>query len=239
MFNVGFTAGKATDENRSDWSGNAARPIAWSAWYPTRDSAEQPTASSLTEATPFLPEPIARDAGLADDQPAFPVVLMSHGTGGTAAGLSWLAQRLAQQGHIVIGANHHGNTATEPYRAEGFLCWWERARDLTVLMDHHAAGPFSGRIDFDRIHVAGFSLGGYTALSLLGAITDISVFTDWARGKPWGNGPREFPDIGEKVPALLKENPVFRASWDRQSDSYRDSRIKAAFVFAPAPPSAA
>ena len=236
MFSVGFTAGKTEDGNRSNWSGDARRPVAWSAWYPAKDNHEQPAAGlPATEPALFIADRITRDAALADDRQACPVVLLSHGTGGTAAGLGWLARRLAQRGYVVIGVDHHGNTATEPYRAEGFLCWWERARDLTVVLDHHATGPFAGRIDPDRLYAAGFSLGGYTALCLLGAITEMPLFMDWASGKPWGNGPREFPDIGEMIPALLKENPVFRASWERQSESCLDTRIKAAFLCAPAP----
>jgi len=54
---------------------------------------------------------------------------------------------------------------------------------------------------------------------LLGAITDMTLFLDWARDKPWGNGPREFPDLGEQATSLLKTSAVFRASWNRQSSS--------------------
>ncbi|MCA1439913.1 alpha/beta hydrolase [Ensifer sp. IC4062] len=178
---------------------------------------------------------IAKEAPLAIRQEAYPVVVLSHGTGGTAAGLAWLAQRLARNGFFVIGVDHHGNTATEAYRAEGFLCWWERARDLTVLLDHHATGPFARRIDLGRVYAAGFSLGGYTVLSLLGAITEMPLFVNWASDKPWGNGPREFPNLGELIPTLLESNPVFRASWDRQSASYMDTRIKGGLLCAPAP----
>jgi hypothetical protein len=47
--------------------------------------------------------------------------ILSYGTGGSAEGMGWLGQRLACLGYICIGVNHHGNTAIEPYRAEG-LC---------------------------------------------------------------------------------------------------------------------
>jgi len=62
-------------------------------------------------------------------------VLLSHGTGGTATGMSWLPTSLAQIGYICVGVDHHGNTATEPYRAEGFICWWERALDHSLIID--------------------------------------------------------------------------------------------------------
>lgn len=86
-----------------------------------------------------------------------------------ATSLGWLAQRLAAAGYIVLGVDHHGNTASETYRAEGFLCWWERPRDLTVALDIVAeSGPFAGRLDLADITCVGFSLGGYTALSAFG-----------------------------------------------------------------------
>jgi predicted dienelactone hydrolase len=237
MFRVGFTKGKIEDRSRSHWAGDGARPLAWSAWYPTEDTAEQRAVfSEEPTQSPFLADEAIDGARLVSREETYPVVLLSHGTGGTAAGLSWLAHRLAKAGFVVIGVDHHGNTAAEPYRPEGFLCWWERARDLTVLLDHHtAAGQFAGRLDPHRIFAAGFSLGGYTILSLLGAITDITLFLDWARDKPWGNGPREFPDLGEQVAPLLDVSAVFRGSWNRQSLSYKDPRIKAALLCAPAP----
>ena len=103
--------------------------------------------------------------------------MLSHGTGGAALHLEWLARDLARRGFIAVGVNHHGDTIAEPYRAEGFLCWWERARDLTVLLDDILArGEFAERVDADRIFVVGYSLGGCTAAALLGAITQTSRF---------------------------------------------------------------
>ena len=52
-----------------------------------------------------------------------------------ALGMEWLGRRLAQRGFIALAVNHHGNTGLEVYRAEGFLCLWERARDLSALLD--------------------------------------------------------------------------------------------------------
>jgi predicted dienelactone hydrolase len=236
MFGVGFTAGKIEDRNRSNWDGDGFRPLAWSAWYPTEDTVEKAAPSEEPARSFFLTEDALCDARLPSRQEIYPVVLLSHGTGGTAAALGWLGSRLAKAGFVAIGVDHHGNTASERYRPEGFLCWWERARDLTVLLDHHIAeGKFAGRIDPDRAFAAGFSLGGYTVLSLLGAITDMTLFLDWAHDKPWGNGPREFPDLGGQVSPLQETSAVFRASWNRQSSSSKDARIKAALLCAPAP----
>ena len=66
---------------------------------------------------------------------------------------------------------HHGNTGYESNaRLEAVAVWWDRPRDLSVLIDKLLAGPrFGSRIDPRRIGVAGFSIGGYTALATVGA----------------------------------------------------------------------
>lgn len=175
------------------------------------------------------------DAALDDQTSCFPVVLLSHGTGGTAASLGWLAHGLAAAGYVVLGVDHHGNTASEPYRAEGFLCWWERPRDLTVTLDTLAGtGPFVGRLDLRRVACIGFSLGGYTALSILGAITDMRRFQTWAGPSQLGAGPREFPDLVRWIEPLMRESTAFRASWERHATSTRDARVRAAVALAPA-----
>ncbi|GLK85383.1 alpha/beta hydrolase family protein [Ancylobacter defluvii] len=241
--NVGFTEGVFADAVRPHWSGGGARPIRWSAWYPTDDAVWEAATMQAADAAgdsvlapTFRPLPLCRDARLAGRAGALPLVLLSHGTGGTVAGLGWLAHRLAARGLVVAGVDHHGNTAREAYRPEGFLCWWERAGDLTRLADHLLADPrFAGGIDAARLHVAGFSLGGHAALALLGGITEMPRFLGWAAGRPFGRGPREFPDLADRIVPLLAESPAFRASWQRQSLCFRDPRICSALVMAPAP----
>lgn len=235
MFKVGFRQGVLDDPTRRNWSDDGPRPLLWSAWYPAEPGAGEQPVFVPPDRPLFLMGDVAPDARLAD-APSFPVVLLSHGTGGTAAGLGWLARPLAQAGHVVIGVDHHGNTAREPYRAEGFLCWWERPRDLGAVLDQLALdGPFAGRLDMARVTAAGFSLGGYTVVSMLGAITSMPLFREWAITQPFGKGPREFPDLAERIDGLFETSPVFRASWQRQSASALDPRVKAALACAPAP----
>lgn len=195
------------DSRRPSWDGKGPRPVHWTLWAPS---------SAPTD---------------------LPVVLLSHGTGGSAASLSWFANGLAELGYAVLAVDHHGNTAVEDYHPAGFVCWWERMADLKVILSYHLKrGPFIRRLSPKDIHVAGFSLGGYTALGLAGAITDMSLFHKAAAAFPkLGKGPKEFPDVADEVPRLQKTSPVFAASWGRQSQDYTESRIRSVFAMAPAP----
>lgn len=230
---VGFRQGRLEDARRPNWDGNGPRPLSWVAWHPVSDdSTERELFTDLQPQAWFRIGPAARDAPLNSTRRRYPIVLLSHGTGGEALNLEWLARDLARRGFIAIGVNHHGNTSAEPYRAEGFLCWWERARDLTVLLDEIGArGEFAERLDMDRVFIAGYSLGGCTAAVLLGAITQTSRFQNSAAND--ARGPREFPDLADHLPGLLENSAAFRDSWARMSNSYRDARFKAALLLAP------
>ncbi|KAF0120119.1 MAG: dienelactone hydrolase domain-containing protein [Xanthobacteraceae bacterium] len=237
MFKVGFHDGLAVDPSRPNWSGDGPRPLRWSTWYPAVEGAAVSSFGVPPAAPLFWMGSVAPGADLSPAAPHYPVVLLSHGTGGTAATLGWLACRLAAAGFVVIGVDHHGNTASEPYRPEAFLCWWDRPLDLTAILDLLAADPrFAGRLDLDRVAAVGFSLGGYTVLSLAGAITDVQLFTDWAAEGPVPGGPREFPDIADRVAPLLKSSATFRAAWERQSEPQGDARVASVVALAPAPP---
>lgn len=236
MLKVGFDQISLHDPTRQNWMDTGLRPLPVSVWYPT-SSSTQVEAMFLPQDTPlFVMGTVAVASPLSDSLHKFPVVLLSHGTGGTAASLGWLATRLAAMGWIVIGVDHHGNTASETYRPEGFLCWWERPRDLTAAMDILSEnGRFAGRLDLNRVSAVGFSLGGYTALATAGAITDMALFQKWGEGRPQGNGPREFPDLAAYIPPLLEKSLVFKRSWNNQSISTLDTRVKSVVALAPAP----
>jgi predicted dienelactone hydrolase len=232
---VGFRQGHLKDQLRPNWDGTGPRPLSWTAWYPTSDAAVEQE-RFLGPASPpwFTIGKMAAEAPLLATPNRYPVVLLSHGTGGSALGLGWLGRRLAQRGFVAIGVNHHGNTLSEPYRAEGFLCWWERARDLTVLLDQIVQyGEFADRLDIERVFVAGYSLGGCAAAALLGAVTEHSRFQRSETSRDFARGVPEFPDLADHLPDLIERSAIFRDSWARKSVSYHDARFKAALMLAP------
>jgi predicted dienelactone hydrolase len=236
-FAAGYREGLLSDPRRTNWQGDANRPLNWSCWYPAGSQAplaEQVAGPPNTPA--FTNGLVAPDAALNDSGAPYPLVLLSHGTGGSALSLGWLGAGLARHGFVVLGVNHHGNTAREPYLPEGFICWWERMRDLSFLLDWIEVGNlFRGRIDPARTYAAGMSLGGYTVLGLAGAITSLDRFQAWAKGKPGADGPREFPNIAGQFEQLMKTSEPFRMSLERQGNNYLDDRVKAVLALCPAP----
>jgi predicted dienelactone hydrolase len=165
--------------------------------------------------------------------------VLSHGTGGNAAGMGWLGTALAAHGYVVAAVNHPGNTlgntGIEDYTVQGFSLWWLRARDLNVVIDGMLADPtFGPRIDRGRIAAAGFSLGGYTMIALAGGITDLGrLQTICGSGPETCRGPREFPDLPRQRAELAERDAAFRAALDAAGASQRDPRVRAIFAMAP------
>lgn len=233
MAMCGYRTGLVRDASRPNWQNDAERPIAWSAWYPTEDDpcVERPSGQFFE-----LGEVIWNAALVTKKR--LPVMLLSQGTGGTAESIGWLARALACEGYVVLGANHHGNTGLEPYLAEGFLCWWERAADLSVLLSSIGKTEFfANRLNVDQVSAVGFSLGGYTVMALSGARTSLGEFDAWRRASNvTEGGPKEFPDAADSIVALTETSEAFRQSWARHGDDFTDNRLKSVVAIAPAPP---
>jgi predicted dienelactone hydrolase len=153
---------------------------------------------------------------------------MSHGSGGTAADLVWIAQALAGRGFLVAAVEHHGNNLIDEPLLEGFSFWWERAADLSLALDHLAATERIGAAT-----VLGYSLGGFTAAALLGARVDPNRYRRLRAGEPVLPIPPERPDIGAELAELDR---IYGAKTLRQRAlaDYRDSRFTAAVLLAPA-----
>jgi predicted dienelactone hydrolase len=142
------------------------------------------------------------------------------------------------RGYIAAAVNHPGNNAMEGFTVAGFSLWWERARDLSAVIDGMLADPtFTTRIDTERIGAAGFSLGGYTMIEITGGITSLAHFREFC-ASPDADGscqaPPEFGDLRAKVKVLADSNEAFRAALADDSRCYREKRVRAVFAMAPA-----
>lgn len=133
-------------------------------WYPATEGGD---AVLIADGPVFRGSP-AR-AGAVPAPGRHPLILLSHGLGGNAAALGWIAGALAVRGAIVAAPNHPGSTTGDSVPGATIEVW-HRPRDLSaVLTALTQADPLSGHIDPARVGVMGFSLGGYTALAVAGA----------------------------------------------------------------------
>ncbi|WP_416977105.1 alpha/beta hydrolase family protein [Streptomyces sp. T028] len=114
-----------------------------------------------------------------------PVVLLSHGQGysnhlSSLNGYAPLANFWAAHGFAVIQPTHLSSRSLtlDPDTPGAPMFWRSRAEDMSLILDRlddiEAAVPqLAGRLDRDRVAVAGHSMGGHTASLLLGArLTD-------------------------------------------------------------------
>ena len=109
-----------------------------------------------------------------------PLVVLTHGTGGSAQSLGWLATGLARRGALVVAADHPGSSGGDPERA-GMMQVWTQPADVRHMIDTLLASPWATRVDRARIASVGFSLGGATAMLLAGGRLDFERFPQFCR----------------------------------------------------------
>ena len=104
-----------------------------------------------------------------------PLVVISHGHGGSYLGHHDLAEILADAGFVVAAINHPGDTFSDMSHAADMSEFVERPTDIKRLIDYMLAdAPDAARIDTARIGFFGFSRGGYTGLVLAGGNPDFA-----------------------------------------------------------------
>jgi predicted dienelactone hydrolase len=223
------------DLTRKSWVDSTKhRPLVTTIWYPAKKGTiEYPTNVSI-----FQTGLSAHGAEISNDKSRYPLILLSHGTGGSSASVAWLGKALAEQGYIVAVVNHHGNTAAEKkILLQGFTIWWERPVDISAVIDLLLCDRYFGpKIDKSNIGVAGFSLGGYTALACIGARLEIEKWRDYAKNNPndpISHLPPESPYSKKDLDSYLTTNADFLRSLHNANSSFLDKRIKAAYVIAP------
>ena len=233
-FKIGMTFRRFSPREPYNWRGAQAHSLNTVVWYPADPTvSEKPV--NVPGLTIFDLGNAAQDAQVAPNPARFPLIVISHGTGGSGLSMAWLGEALARHGYIAAAVNHPGNNGAEPYTVEGFSIWWERARDLSeVISGMLADANIGAHVDPKRIGAAGFSLGGYTMIEIAGGITDAAGFLrfcDSAQRDALCTSPPEFPTLVEDFRKLIREHPdVLRPA----GGSYRDPRIRSVFAMAPA-----
>lgn len=234
LVGVGANRISTVDTTRADWANAGPRPLATTVWYQTPDNSVE----SEWNVGVFHFGRNALNAPFSDTQKR-PLIILSHGTGGSAAQLSWLAERLVGAGFLVAGVNHHGNTAAEETSwPHGFVLPAERARDISVLIDQLLGDEvIAPHIDTNRIGAAGFSIGGYSALASAGA--HLKVVDRQSRCENDSDNPvcRLPPEAGfteADIRVLASSDGTFKEALVRDEHPVRDPRIRAVYAIAPA-----
>jgi predicted dienelactone hydrolase len=114
----------------------------------------------------------------------FPVIVFSHGLGGSRDGYEYLGQRWASHGYVSVHVQHLGSDdavwrgSKQPAQdlaraAADTRNAVERPRDVSFAIDRVTAlnrdvSPLKGRLDLSAIGMAGHSFGAWTTLAVAG-----------------------------------------------------------------------
>jgi predicted dienelactone hydrolase len=113
---------------------------------------------------------------------ALPLVVMSHGTGGTFEGHYDTALALAEAGFVVASVTHTGDNHRDQ---SAFSRVENRPRHIKALVDYMLASwPHHDVLDPSRIGVFGFSAGGFTALVAVGGVPDMTLVAPFCAAHP-------------------------------------------------------
>jgi predicted dienelactone hydrolase len=206
-------------------------------WYPAADGSVETSLDLGPPGQPlFFVGESSPDAPFADAKRR-PVILFSHGFGGTARMMAWFTTVMAQQGYIVIAVDHPGNNGLDKMTIPGGSMFWDRPGDLEAALEKVKADPVIGpHLDLKRLGVAGFSAGGFTALAAAGARVDVKHFTAFCAAHPDDGVCKpqlELPVTLEQATAAMAA-PELAAEVARSGEDHAIRGVRAAFAMAPA-----
>jgi predicted dienelactone hydrolase len=187
-------------------------PLEAGIWYPT-DAPASPQPLGLFAQNVAAGEPVAgRD---------LPLVVMSHGTGGTFEGHYDTALALADAGFVVASVTHTGDN----YRDQSAFGRVEnRPRHIKALVDYMLASwPHRDVLDPLRIGMFGFSAGGFTALVMIGGVPDMARVASFCATHPDDWACKKLRELRGGLPAPVPPTAFVH-----------DARIAAAVIAAPA-----
>ncbi|HEV2223546.1 MAG TPA: hypothetical protein VGR84_11140 [Candidatus Acidoferrales bacterium] len=172
-----------------------------------------------TRSTTMGPYVIDAASGAVMSPGAFPLIALSHGSGGNCWDLHDFATYLASRGFVVACVNHPGDNFQDHSGLGTDRVLIGRALQMSALIDAMLRDPTLGpHINPSHIGAAGFSAGGYTALLLAGARPNFDLLNDYCCAYP--------------------KDPEFCTGWrvriTRPDLTLKsDPRVKAIFIMSP------
>jgi predicted dienelactone hydrolase len=166
---VGFQIARATDVD--------GQSFAVGVWYPTKSLA-WPT----VQVGAVLME-VAQNAPAAGS--GLPLVILSHGNGGGLQSHADLALALASAGYVVAAPMHTGDNFLGQSAAGSANIFSHRNRQLRMTIDHMRS-KWQGKetIDPGKVGAFGFSAGGFTVLTVVGAQPDLRLIASQCAQSP-------------------------------------------------------
>lgn len=120
----------------------------------------------------------------ADGAGPFPIIIFSHGLGGSREGYEYLGRYWASHGYVSVHIQHKGSDtdvwrdSNQPFKDMQRAAFnpanaLDRPKDVSFAIDqmeklNREAGPLKDRLDLKHIGVAGHSFGAYTTLASVG-----------------------------------------------------------------------
>ncbi|MDB6111201.1 MAG: Platelet-activating factor acetylhydrolase plasma/intracellular isoform [Pedosphaera sp.] len=132
----------------------------------------------------------------------FPVIIFSHGLGGSRDGYEYLGQHWASHAYVSVHVQHVGSDSAvwqDAAPAERFKALQksasnlknatERPRDVSFAIDqlvklNQEEGPLRRQLDLVHIGVAGHSFGSFTTLAIAGEVLPALSGGEFSAGDP-------------------------------------------------------
>lgn len=112
---------------------------------------------------------VARDAPVLEGE--HPLVLISHGRGGSPSTHRELAHHLATRGFVVGVPEHPFDNRNDQTFTNRIECLVRRPRDIALAADwFFERGPLAANVKQGSFSMIGHSIGGYTALAVAGGV---------------------------------------------------------------------
>ena len=199
-FPVGVTRTVFVDSRRTDNFTKEPRTLVTEIWYPADDSALKMPKNRYSDfipggVTPDLEKMLKQTYGIGGAEidklywneavrdakirkGRFPLIVFSHGNGGTRHQNTFWCDYLASHGYIIVSADHTGNARMTiingkviPYQnSERLKSAEDRPLDMSFLLDKMIAWDkgedkrFAGHIDTSRAAATGMSFGSMTSI---------------------------------------------------------------------------
>jgi predicted dienelactone hydrolase len=185
-------------------------------WYPSNTQ-------TLAHPLGMFTQEVALNGPVAGQ--GLPLILISHGTGGSLSSHIDTANALARAGFVVLAVTHIGDNTQDQSYVGNRIDLVDRPRQAKVALDWIFAS-WPGRLHLNprRVGVFGFSLGGFTSLVLIGGTPQIARMAQLCDSQP-----------GAPECAFIKNVHGDQLSPNTEAPLWiHDARIKAAVIAAPA-----